>query len=184
MRYGRRSDSSVTGQLGYRLFVEGPWTKGRNLLMWHCAKSRFEIRPTDLDCPSGSGPELWPRCNSPMSDSPVRTTFSMTDRKARTYGRANIFSAVAGTRKSQGICLRWAGSQSERTLKMANESNDQKKATTGTAQQQSKPVQHAGQQQKQAAPHDEKSCTNPNHHHGKDANVAASKPNPGGKPTR
>ena len=67
---------------------------------------------------------------------------------------------------------------------MANEKSDKNKVSTGTTQEQPQSVKHAGQQQKQATAHDEKSCTNPNHHHGKDANVAASKPNPGGKPTR
>ena len=47
---------------------------------------------------------------------------------------------------------------------MTNENNDKKKVATGTAQQHwPQTVQQAGQQQKQASPHDEKTCINPDH---------------------
>ena len=69
---------------------------------------------------------------------------------------------------------------------MTNVNNDKQKAATDKGQQhQPQTVQQAGQQQKQASPHDEKSCTNPDHNHGKD-NMASgvNKPNQDSKPSR
>ena len=69
---------------------------------------------------------------------------------------------------------------------MTIENNDKQKATVDSApQQQPQTVQQAGQQQKQASPHDKKTCTNPDHHHGKEKTVSdATKPNQDGKPAR
>jgi hypothetical protein len=68
---------------------------------------------------------------------------------------------------------------------MTIENNDKQKATVDSAQQQPQTVQQAGQQQKQASPHDEKTCTNPDPHHGKEKTVSdATKPNQDGKPAR
>ena len=69
---------------------------------------------------------------------------------------------------------------------MTNQNNDKQKVANGTAHQsQPQPVQQTGQQQKQAAPHDAKACTNPDHNHGKDSVVSgATKPNQDSKPAR
>jgi hypothetical protein len=64
---------------------------------------------------------------------------------------------------------------------MTNENND--KATGSAQQHQPKTAQQTNQQQKQAGPHDERSCTNPDHNHAKDDKVAGgTKPNQESKP--
>jgi len=68
---------------------------------------------------------------------------------------------------------------------MTNQNNDKQKVAPGSAQQhQPQNVKQTAQQQKQAGPHDEKTCTNPNHNHGKDKMTSGAKPNQDGKPAR